>query len=1062
MKWSSPKPRLLRLLKISGISLGGLLLFLFVLPYLFPQTISEGIKTWTNRNINGKLNFSRMKLSFYDHFPSLTLTLQDFSLKGSAPYPEDTLVAAKEIAFGVNLRSILFDKTVLIDEVYLEHARLNVQVDSNGHANYNILKTQEQKQQEQTKDSASASLKIKLIAIRHCHLSYYDRSIPMYLNADGFNYEGKGDLSNAVFDLASRLNIDALDFSFDGEDYLRDKKIKADLLTQVNTQSLVLLFRRNELRINKLKLDFTGDFSFLSNGYLMNFKAGADNISLYSLVTALPPAYLKWLENTELKGEADLNFTLKGAYVASQNQKPDMQFRMNIRDGFVAHNKQEAASSLQFKLRTQLPQLNTDQLRIDIDTFSFKVGKDYFDAHLHTFGLAKPQLDARVRMDMDLEKLQQGIGFKGIQLKGKLGLQADIQGPLRYHTDAQGNTAIDTVPKIQLQSALDKGYVQLDRLPQGIRDIGFQLRLACTDGNYRHSSLHVDNLKATALNNFVRGHIGIENLVDYRMDAELHSRVNLAQIREFVPMDSLILAGQMLLDLTVRGPYAPQKKQFPLIGLKLDLQQGSVQTKFYPHPIRNIHIGVDISDSTGTARDMHLALHPLSFDFEGQPFRMEAQVSDLSDLHYDMSLKGLLDIGKVYSVFAREGLNVAGRAQMDLHFAGRQSDAMQQRFQKLHHSGTLTFSDLEIRQLQYLPKPFLLKSGVFRFRNDQCWFERFRAQYGSSDITLNGYLGNMVNFALQEEAPLRGSFDLKSRFLRVDEFMSTTAPATDTARPGQMDTSGVVVIPRNISLSFRAEVKKVLYNGLALQQFTGQMLIDSGQLRLQHTGFKMIGTEVTMDARYRNQGTQSAYFDFALLAKDFDVYRAYRELKIFHDLAPAAASARGIISVNYQLRGRLDKAMSPVYPSLEGGGILSVRNVRFKGFKLLNSASKESGKEALKDPDVKNVDLKTTIARNIIRLERVKIKIAGFRFRIEGETDFDRHLRFKARLGLPPWGIIGIPMTISGTGDQPRIKLGKEETTPLEERDADGEEGAPLPPPLEVPLPADTTGVKAN
>lgn len=1061
MKWSFPAPRLLRLLKISGISLGGSLLLLFILPYLFPKTISEGIKTWTNNNINGKMNFSKVKLSFYDHFPSLTLTLHDFSLKGSAPYPDDTLVAANEIAFGVNLRSILFEKTVLVDEVYLENARLNVQVDSNGNANYNILKTRDQKQQEQVNDSAGASLKIKLIAIRRCHLTYHDRSIPLYLNADGFNYEGKGDLSNAVFDLASQLNIEALDFSFDGEEYLRDKKIKADLLTQVNTQSLVLLFRRNELRINKLKLDFTGDFSFLSNGYSMNFEAGANKISLYSLVTALPPAYLKWLEKTEVKGEADLNFTLRGDYIASQDKKPDMQFRMNIRDGYVAHNKQEPASALQFRLKTLLPQLNTDRLQIDIDTFAFRVGKDYFDAHLHTLGLTRPQIDARIRMDMDLEKLQQGIGFKGFQLKGQFGLQAAVKGPLRYHADAQGNTLVDTVPSIALQAALRNGYFKMDALPQAIRDIGFQLHLASTDGNYRHSSLSIDELQATALNNFVRGHIRLDNLVDYRMDAELHSRVNLAQLRDFVPMDSLILAGQMLLDLQARGPYAPQKKQFPLIGLKLDLQQGSVQTKYYPHPISNIRIGVDISDPTGTAKDLRLALNPLAFDFEGQPFLMEARLSDLSDLRYDMSLKGLLDIGKVYSVFAREGLNVEGRAKMDLHFAGRQSDAMQQRFHKLNNSGTLSLSDLEIRQLQYLPKPFLLKSGVFRFRNDQCWFERFRAQYGASDLMLNGYLENIVNFALQENAPLRGSFDLKSRYLLVDEFMSAAAPA-DTAGKAAADTSGVIVIPRNISMSFRADVQKVLYDGLALQQFKGQMLIDSGQLRLQNTGFKMIGTDISMNALYRNAGTETAYFDFALLAKDFDVYRAYRELNMFHELAPAAASARGIISVNYQLRGRLDKTMSPVYPSLEGGGVLSVRNVRFKGFKLLNNASRESGKEALKDPDVKNVDLKTTIAKNIIRLERVKIKIAGFRFRIEGESDFDRHLRFKARLGLPPWGIIGIPMTISGTGDNPKIKMGKEETAALEEREDDAEEGAPLPLPLDVPAPADSSRVKAE
>lgn len=1057
MTFRSVLKKMLRVAKYSGIAIVSLLLLLLVLPYLFPKTINEGIKTWTNNNINGKMNFSKVQLSFYDHFPSLTLTLHDFSLKGSAPYPNDTLVAADEIAFGVNLRSIFFGKTVLVDEVYLEDGRLNVQVDSNGNANYNILKTTAQKKDEKVNDSASASLKIKLIAIRRCHLTYHDRSIPMYLNADGFNYEGRGDLSNAVFDLSSKLNIDALDFSFDGEDYLRDKKIKADLLTQVNTNSLVLLFRRNELRVNKLKLDFTGDFKFLSNGYSMNFKAGAEDISLYSLVTALPPAYLKWLEKTEVKGAADLNFTLKGDYIASQNLKPDMQFRMNIRDGFVAHNKQEPASSLQFRLQTLLPQLNTDRLQINIDTFAFLVGKDYFDAKVHTVGLTKPFVDARLRMDMDLAKLQRGIGFKGIELKGQCKIQADVRGPLRYHEGPQGNTAIDTVPNIALQATMQQGYFKMEQLPQAIRDIGFKITLACNDGNYLHSKLRIDDLQATALNNFVKGHLAVDNLIDYRMDAELHSKVNLAQIREFVPMDSLTLAGQMLLDLNARGPYAPQKKQFPVINLKLDLHEGLVQTKFYPRPISDIRIAIDINDPSGTAKDLRLALAPLSFEFEGKPFVLQAQIANMSDVRYDMDLQGTLDIGKVYAVFAQKDLHVQGLARMDLHFAGRQSDAAAGRFHRLQHSGTLHLSDLEITQLQYLPKPFLLRDGRFRFRNDQCWFEQFRAQYGASDILLNGHLENIVNFALQDQAPLKGSFDLKSKYLLVDEFMSASAPV-DTQHKTATDTSGVIVIPKNISIDFNADLKKVGYDGLVIRDLKGTMRIDSGQLRLQQTAMNMIGTGIALNALYKNEGTQSAYFDFALLAKDFDVYRAYKEVKMFHDMAPAAAAAKGIISMEYQLRGKLDKAMSPVYASLEGGGVLSVRNVQFKGFKLLNNAAKESGKEGLKDPDVKNVDLKTRIAKNIIYLEKVKIKIAGFRFRIEGQSDFDHHLRFKARLGLPPWGIIGIPMTIGGTSDNPRIKVGKEEQAPLEERE--DEEGIPLPQPMEMPTMPDSTSAK--
>lgn len=962
--------------------------------------------------------------------------MHNFSLKGSVPYPNDTLIAADEIAFGVNLYSVFFEREVMIDQVYLDDAKLNVQVDSLGNANYNILKSEDDKKKNNTNDSSSANLKVKKIQITNCHLVYNDRSIPLYLNAKGFDYTGTGDLSNAIFDLKSKLEIDALDFRFDGEEYLREKRINADLVTQINTNSLALIFRRNDLRINKLKLDFSGDFKFLSNGYALDFKAGADNIKLYSLVTALPPKYLKWLEKTEVKGNSDLLFTLKGNYIVSQNEKPNVRFDMNIRNGYVAYNDNSPASNIQFKFRSLLPSLNTDSLQIDIDTFAFNMDKDYFDAKVHTIGLDAPFLNAKVKMDMDLDKLQHAIGFNAADVGGRFKLDVLVDGQYKSTENAKGQNDILQVPNYTANMSMSNGYFKLAQLPQGISNINFDIKANCTDGNYLHSSVRIDGLKATALNNIVQGRIRLDNLIDYPVDADFHSKVNLGDIKNFIPLDSLILAGQMNLNVTAKGKYAPEKKLFPTIKFDLDLQNGSVQTKYYPRPLSNVQIKMDIEDATGTAKDLVIAIHPLTFDFEGKPFELQVLLKNLNDIRYDVTAKGELDFAKIYSVFAKKDINVSGFAKMNLKVQGLQSDATNGRYSRLNNSGTLALRDLQVQHLGYLPKPFVLQQGLFTFRNDKFYFDQFKATYGKSDIALKGYLNNVINYVLSTKEKLKGSFDFSSNYLLVDELMPKPTTFADSTL---VDTSGVFVVPANFNVTFNAKAKRIDYDGLKLEDFAGQMVIDSAKLKLNKTGFKMIGTTVNMDAVYQNEQTKKAFFAFALQAKYFDVRRAYKEVKLFKEMAPAAASAQGIISIDYALKGKLDSSMSPVYPSLEGGGVLSVRKVKFKGFKLLNTASKESGKEELKDPDLKNVNLKTTIKNNIITLEKVKIKMAGFRLRVEGESDFEHRLRFKMRLGLPPLGIIGIPMTVSGTSDNPRIKVGKEEQDELPEQDDDEE-----------------------
>src|ERR1700751_3572523 len=107
------KKTVLKIIKITGISLIILLLLMFLLPVLFPDFVSGKIKKWANDVITTDLNFSKARLSFFNHFSSLTLTLHDVSLMGSAPYAKDTLLKAGELAMGIDL-STLFSERIKI------------------------------------------------------------------------------------------------------------------------------------------------------------------------------------------------------------------------------------------------------------------------------------------------------------------------------------------------------------------------------------------------------------------------------------------------------------------------------------------------------------------------------------------------------------------------------------------------------------------------------------------------------------------------------------------------------------------------------------------------------------------------------------------------------------------------------------------------------------------------------------------------------------------------------------------------------------------------------------
>ena len=1026
----------LKILKITSISLAAILALLFLLPMLFPSTVSNKIKTWANNSITGELNFSKARLSFFNHFPALTLTLYDFSLKGGAPFQQDTLVAANEVALGVNLGS-LFSSAVSIDEIYLTNGKIHIMVDSAGHPNYNVYQSAPASNTNKS-DSSSASMKIERIQIEHCHLIYDDQSLPMYLQAKEVNYIGKGDLSKAVFDLYSKISIGSFDFNYGNTSYLLSKKLNGELITKINTNSLDFIFERNDLKINELPVRLKGAFAFLKNGYKMDFRLSSMESSLHAIFGALPPEYLTWMQHTDVQGTADVNASLIGEYIAATNTMPTLTFNMQVRNGQISNPKAPAPiKNLFLNFQSKLAQLNTDSLYVNVDSIFFNIDKDYFSSIIRVKGLKTPEVHVKMNTDLDLEKWSKAMGYPSFELKGRL--QAHLLADGLYATRIQDrgpkhrpDTVIASIPAFNLDASLRNGYFKFTSLPEALKNISFQVQANCPDSNYAHTHFNIDNINANLLSNYIKGYFRFHNAEAPEVDAQLAAVMNLADIKQFYRMDSLDITGALHIAINTKGSYIPAKRRFPVTTAQLTMNDGTIRTKYYPTPIQKINIDAAVTNTTGTLQSMKVNLKPVGFEFEGQPFVLKADLNNFDNLRYNITSNGVINLGAIYKVFALQGYDVKGFIATNLALSGTQADAMAGRYNKLNNRGTLTVKDV-VLTTSLLPLPCRISNGVFRFDQDRMWFDTFVANYGKSKLTMNGFLSNVIGYATQPNQTLHGTFDFKSNYILVDELMTNASQPAATPTKASPAASGVIRLPTNLALTLNAAAAKIRFKGMDIDSFHGQVVLDSGKVLMNKTGFNIIGAPVEMDATYTCIQPQRAAFDYHISAKEFDIRRAYNEIKIFHDMASSAASASGIVGIDYHLNGKLDGNMNPIYPSLKGGGVLSVKKIKLKGFKLMNAVSQSTGKSDIKDPDVSKVDIKSSISNNIITIERTKLRIAGFRPRFEGQVSMDGKLNMKGRVGLPPFGIIGIPFNVTGTQSNPKEQLRRGSDNKLEE-----------------------------
>jgi len=1038
----SIKKILLKTVKITAITIASLLLLLFALPYLFPKTVSNKIKQFAQGSITSQLDFSETRLSFFKHFPSLTLTLYDLSLKGSAPFQHDTLVAAKEVSFGIDLSSV-FQKKITINKIFLDDAFINIQADTAGHVNYNIYRSTPNKAV--ATDTSSASLGIDEILIKNSRLVYHDRSIPMIFNARGINYTGSGDLSKDVFDLHTHTEMASVDFIYDNKAYVLSKSLNADLVTRVNTKSLAFEFQKNDLLINKLPVQFIGKFAFLKNGYDMDFKVDSKESNLHDIVTALPPEYLKWLEKTDMSGKGDIQLRLAGKYIAADSIMPDLSLNIKVRNGYINNQKSPVAiSNLFVNFETRLPGLDPDSLQVNLDSLYFNMGKDYFGAVLRVKGAKKPDIFAKINTEIDLANWSNASGLKPYDLRGRYSLHLLAQG--KYLTKIIHNgirkvdTVITSIPQFSLTSSFSNGYFKYASLPEAVSNVNFNMNARCPDHNYKNASFEIKNLNANVLDNFVKGYLKLSAGPGFPVDGGLKAKFNLADVKKFYPVEGMELSGNLLADLETKGKYLPAKRIFPQTQANIMLDNGLVQTKYYPHPIQNIQVNTHITDNIGSMKGLHVVLSPVSFVFEDKPFSVKADLKNFDNLEYNITSHGTLDIGKIYRVFAIKGYNVNGLIATNFSLKGKQSDAIAGNYAKLNNSGSMTVKDIALSS-DLFPKPFLIKNGTFSFNQDKMNFDSFKATYGKSVIVLNGALSNVIGYATKPNDTLKGNFTFTSESIIADDFMAfASSSPTSSAKP-KAGPSGVIMVPRNLNLGFNAAVKKVKYNGLELTDAKGQMTISNGSIVLKQTGFTLIGAPVTMDATYASIDPKRATFDYHINAQNFDIKKAYKQVKLFHDMASSATNAEGIVSLDYKLSGRLNSNMQPVYPSLKGGGVLSVEKVKLNGFKLFSAVGKRTNHNGIDSGDVSKVNVETTIANNIITIKRTKVKMAGFRLKFDGQVSFDNALNLHFRLGLPPLGIFGIPMTITGTETKPVIHLGhgkkEDDLTPTADDDKD-------------------------
>ena len=112
-------------LKIAAIIVGVIIILMLLLPFAFQGKIAGIVKTEGNKMLNAQFDFKKLNISLFRNFPQASVTLEDFWLKGTGEFANDTLVQAGEVTAAINLFSLFGDSGYDISKIFIEDTKLH-------------------------------------------------------------------------------------------------------------------------------------------------------------------------------------------------------------------------------------------------------------------------------------------------------------------------------------------------------------------------------------------------------------------------------------------------------------------------------------------------------------------------------------------------------------------------------------------------------------------------------------------------------------------------------------------------------------------------------------------------------------------------------------------------------------------------------------------------------------------------------------------------------------------------------------------------------------------------
>lgn len=494
--------KLKKFLKIFFISLLVIIGLLIASTYIFRDKIIGLVKTEINKNILADVDFKKVDISFFRHFPKVSIGLDSLQVVGTGTFKADTLISAKRLDATVDIMSFIRGKDMNIYSVFLNSPRIHALVNKEGLANWDIVK--QDTAAEVSSESKPFHMELKKYEISNGYVFYDDRESDMSAEVINLNHSGSGDFNADIFTLTTTTKADQVTYFYGAVPFLYKVKTDIDADLKINNSNDTYSFEKLDILLNALKITGNGFMKMLEDGYDFDINFKSPDTEFKNILSLIPAVYQKDFDKVIANGSANFEGRVKGIY--SKSSLPGYHVSMGIKNGsFKYSDLPKAIEQINLHAVVDNPDGETDNTVVEITNGHLAIDNEPFDFRLLLkHPITSMFVDAAAKGKLDLSQ---------VGSFAKLDKGTSIAGLLNADVSIKGN--VNDLEKQQYQNFYAAGTLGLNQFNYVSPDYPTGVKINTLNTRFTPSKIDIADLSGEYLKTKFNGSGQINNLLNY-------------------------------------------------------------------------------------------------------------------------------------------------------------------------------------------------------------------------------------------------------------------------------------------------------------------------------------------------------------------------------------------------------------------------------------------------------------------------------------------------------------------------------------------------------------------